>query len=104
MLSQRYGSREVPNFIEETEFEILKDEIKRSSNIDFSFKYDSNEIKVDIKNLVEDCFRLDENEIPKKYKLLHIDEILPEYNNVFSKIFILKLNLLLNSLTLDTCL
>ncbi len=83
MLSQRYGSREIPNNIAETEFEILKEEINRSKNTDFSFKYDSNDIRINIKNLVEDCFRLDENEIPKKYKLLHIDEILPEYRNVF---------------------
>ena len=84
-MSHRYGMREVPNLINEQEFESLKESLQ-NKNFDCSFELKTTNINVDIKNLIEECYRLDENEVPRKYKLLNIDEILHGYSNVCSNL------------------
>ena len=74
----------MPNLINEQEFKMLNLQLKNQA-IDCSFEYhdpSKRDIKVFIKNLVENCYRLDENEVPKKYRMLNIDEILPDYKTV----------------------
>ena len=56
----------MPNSIDESEFEILREEMRNDETIDYSFTIDSADAKIDMKNIVEECFRLDENEMPKK--------------------------------------
>ena len=97
LLSHRYGTREIPNRIDEHEFEILREELKNIPDLDLSFKYDESEtMKIDFQNIISHCYKLDENEIPRKYKLLHIDEILVGYSDVYAlKIFMINFFLLI---------
>jgi hypothetical protein len=83
LLSNRYGTRVIPNKIDEHEFEILTEELKNTPDLDLSFKSEEAETeKIYFKNIIEECYNLDENEIPRMYKLLHIDEIIFGYSNV----------------------
>ena len=48
---------------------------------DLSYTSDENmSRKFSLKNLFEDCYELDKNEIPYRYKLKHMDKIIPVYN------------------------
>jgi hypothetical protein len=57
-----------------TLFDILKDECK---NIQFDFEINKN--KVQIENLLEKVYILDENDIPSVYKLIEISTLIPQF-------------------------
>lgn len=77
-LSHRYGQRMLPNEIELHKFQILKEECLKSCDLSFSLNL-PNETSIEIENLLEHCYNLDENEIPKKYKLLNAYSIIPGF-------------------------
>ena len=77
-ISHRYGQRMLPNEIELDKFQILKEECLKSCDLSFSLHLPSQN-PIEIENLLEHCYNLDENEIPKKYKLLNADSIIPGF-------------------------
>lgn len=89
-LSHRYGTRSLPTRIIRREYEIFKSEIEANSELkllDFSFSYDNKEeISLNISNLFEFCYQLDENEIPARYRLKHMDKIIPSFNDKVIKL------------------
>ena len=90
-LSHRYGFRDIPNSIDENEFDIVKEELKSIRNIELSYKFSGEGLHIDMENIFTECYNLDLNEMPKKYKLLFIDEIIVGYDasvNKSSKIFL----------------
>lgn len=85
LLSHRYGARVLPTRIISKEFEIFKNEITDNTelndneNVSITF-LDKNGEMFRITNLLEHCYQLDKNEIPPRYKLKHIDEILSDFD------------------------
>ncbi len=82
-MSHRYGTRCLPTRIIYKEYEILKHEInehKHFSDTDLSFICDDPKRMMSLKNLFEDCYELDMNEIPFRYKLKELDKIIPNFN------------------------
>jgi hypothetical protein len=71
-LSHRYGQRVLPSEIGVEVFESIKNEC---SNLDLSFECEIENKKISIHNLLEHCYVLDENEVPKKYKFLEATAI-----------------------------
>ena len=61
--------------IEEHQFNLLKDEMKTNPEIDVSFKYESNVFNIEIDDIIDYCYQIDENEIPFKYRLKNINKI-----------------------------
>jgi hypothetical protein len=107
LLSHRYGARCLPTRIVADEYTKLLGEIKSNENdYDLSFVYTnqkkrendekeedkidkSNEneeakkevsVDMDVQNLLEHCYELDENEIPARFKLKHLDKVFENYN------------------------
>ena len=86
LLSHRYGARCLPTRILSKEYDIFRNELDSSrdsnDNSDMGFKYKEvgHSEYFEIQNLFEFCYELDENEIPSRYKLKRIDEIIPEYD------------------------
>lgn len=71
-MSHRYGQRVLPSEIDLKTYIHLKSEC---SNLDLSFDCEIDNKKIELKNLIEDCYALDENEIPNKYKFLEASTI-----------------------------
>ena len=97
LLSHRYGTRCLPTRIIAKEYEILRKELdafKESNEIDVSFKYEGDRT-VHLNDLFQECYELDENEIPARYKLKFLESVIPKYNEkVFlSHVFAIKLPL-----------
>lgn len=68
------------------EFDILKDQLKNVLNEDLSLDYQvetqsKRMLHFHIENIIDECYRLDLNSIPKKYRLLQISKIVPSYNS-----------------------
>lgn len=92
-LSHRYGSITLPTRIIKEEYELFANNIEKNKDkIDLTFKYDnaddtnlmdSKETRpiIDITNLFSECYELDENEIPSRYKLKHLDRLLPGFQD-----------------------
>ena len=59
---------------------------KHIYELDFSFESDFGELK--ISNLL-DCYQIDENEKPARYKLRHIKSIIPGYDPKVSFIYMI---------------
>ena len=94
LLSHRYGTRCLPTRIIAKEYEILQQEIKNGGSFkedDLNFKYDDplEKRNMRVENLFDNCYELDLNEIPARYKLKQLDNIIPNYNQkvVFVVIF-----------------
>ena len=95
MLSHKYGQRFLHSIIEENEFNAIKNEINKNNNIDISLNYKSGSVKLQVNDLLEYCYKLDENEIPKCYKLLNINQIIQGYSlQVFPASFFVKVLIL----------
>jgi hypothetical protein len=75
-LSHRYGSRVLPTRIIADEYQILKIEMLANPNFDLNFEIDG--LKTD--DILDHCYKLDENEIPFRYRLLNISLLIPNYN------------------------
>lgn len=90
-MSHRYGSISLPTRIIKGEYELFSQEMEAYKEIlDLSFVYDNiddpmdsdqKKPQINIKNLFEYCYELDENEIPARYKLKHVDRILNDYDS-----------------------
>jgi hypothetical protein len=85
-LSHRYGNRCLPTRIIADEFEILRSELNDHQRTNLDFKYectfttDDVEKSIKIHDLLDECYELDQNEIPARYKLKYISSVLPEYS------------------------
>lgn len=89
LLSERYGSITLPTRIIKEEYELFAREIESNKeNLDLTFKYEKIDDKdsmefiesIYIENLFKNCYELDENEIPARYKLKHLDRLLPNFD------------------------
>ena len=92
LLSHRYGTRSLPTRIIAKEYEIIRSEIdasKLANEIEFSFTYEhpSDKKSISLVNLFVDCYVLDENEIPARYKLKEINNLIPRYNDKVNYLF-----------------
>jgi hypothetical protein len=102
-LSHRYGSIGLPTLIDQHEYDLFKIEMANQSDIlNLDFKYpnsmnedESNEdvddapIKLNVPNLFQYSYELDENEKPPRYKLKSLDKLIPGFNQKVEKYFIL---------------
>ena len=101
LLSHRYGNRTLPTRIIKEELDMLKAELNKRADVDKSFKYEfvprleeNVKIMVTFANLMEDCYELDDNEIPARYRLKYLDRLFesgvnqrdPAFNNMWSAI------------------
>jgi hypothetical protein len=76
---------------EKEEQEEMKDESKTEEKKSED-KEEKKEVSVDmdVSNLMEHCYELDENEIPARFKLKHLDKIFQQYNPkdpIFDKVW-----------------
>lgn len=74
-MSHRYGSRMLP-------LEILKDEFENIRNhlTHIEFVYQSDYLNIKTSNLLDYCYKLDENQVPNVYRLLDINAIVPGFD------------------------
>lgn len=83
LIGQKYGLRPVPTSISVKEFEILNNELQNILKEDLSIKYiptnDSSQI-YQIDNIMTECYKLDINSIPNRYRILPISRIIPTFN------------------------
>ena len=79
MLSHRYGTVCLPTRIIETEYEILKNEIIKEEK-DLSFSYMYGDKLIEFKNILEECYELDKNEQPARYRLKYLNRLFPNIN------------------------
>jgi len=84
-MSHRYGSRSLPTRIIAKEYDTMLKEIREHEHFEdseISFRHENSENKRNfvLKNLLEDCYELDMNEIPYRYKLKELDKLIPDYN------------------------
>lgn len=87
-MSHRYGSITLPTRIIKEEYELFGKNIE-ANKLDLTFHYDNStdanlstktaELKIELDNIFVDCYELDENEIPARYKLKHLDRLLPGF-------------------------
>jgi hypothetical protein len=68
------------------EFDILKDQLtnvlNESLSLDYQVETESKGVlDFHIENIIDECYRLDLNSIPPKYRLLQISKIIPSYSS-----------------------
>lgn len=91
-MSHRYGAIGLPTRIIKEEYELFAKEIEAYKEaLDLSFHYDEKDDShldgaalmpvVDIENLFEYCYELDDNEIPARYKLKHLDRVFTGFDH-----------------------
>ena len=83
-LSHKYGARCLPTRIIADEFEIMRKEMKNHAELDFRFEATHLGSAIRMENLIEDCYVLDENEIPARYRLKYISSIISTYDSSVS--------------------
>ena len=88
LLSHRYGTICLPTRIIATEFEKLKNEVRHINehvdlfeHIDLSFSYKYAERLIELHDIMEYCYELDENACPAIYRLKYLDRIFPTINH-----------------------
>lgn len=95
-MSHRYGSISLPTRIIKEEYELFESELKKvKDSFDLEFVFEKDDVKMNVDNLFEYCYELDENEIPARYKLKHLDATIPGYDqkvNSFALNIILEIN------------
>lgn len=82
-MSHRYGSRGLPTRIIAQEFDLLRNELKstRESDLAFELKDETEQRVFKVDDILSYCYLLDENEIPARYRLQHLEKILENYND-----------------------
>ena len=88
-MSHRYGNRFLPTRIVADEFDLFREELNKQPQFDATFFSTmlsrDNDIasphEFRLNNLLDDCYELDSNERPARYKLKHIVRIVPHYND-----------------------
>lgn len=78
-MSHRYGSRSLPTRIKANEYEVLRKELNSSDHYDRKFNFEEKDYNIQIENMFEICYELDDNETPARYRLRHIDKIIQNY-------------------------
>ena len=91
-LSHRYGTRCLPTRIIAKEFEIFREEFQSSNvlnekDLKFTFSGKSEKRQMDVKNLLDECYELDDNEIPARYKLKFLEKLIPSYDEKVKRHF-----------------
>jgi len=76
----------LPRRIFAHEFDILKDQLENVLNEDLSLDYkvetqSKRMLHFHIENIIDECYKLDLNSVPNKYRLLQISKIVPSYNS-----------------------
>lgn len=90
MLSHRYGTVCLPSRILETEFIELKNEIEKEFDLTFSYNYNGS--LIEFKNILADCYELDKNEQPARYKLKHLNRLFPNINQKVRQFYLYYFN------------
>jgi hypothetical protein len=54
---------------------------------DISFKYESNVFKIELDDIIDYCYQIDENEIPFKYRLKNINKIIAGFVQKVRQVF-----------------
>ena len=73
----------MPTRIIASEFEIFLNEIEKNqlfTEEKLSFEFEDKTRKFSMKNLFINCYVLDENELPNRYKLKELSQIIPNFN------------------------
>ena len=73
----------MPTRIIASEYEIFLNEIEKNqlfTEEKLSFECEDKTRKFSLKNLFIDCYVLDENELPNRYKLKELSQIIPNFN------------------------
>ena len=77
----------MPNKIDVKKFEILKNELENVLKEEMSIEYKTETsnlcIYYRINNIMNDCFKLDTNQVPHKYQILPISQIIKEFNSFY---------------------
>lgn len=77
----------MPTRIKSNEFEILLNESSNLSLDEINFFHKDSQIEISIQNIILNCYELDDNESPARYRLKQIDKLIPNYNeNVSFKV------------------
>jgi len=95
LLSHRYGACVLPTRILANEYEIIRNELDAiKDQFDLTYKFDEREYletqnadeeertsyrMIEIENIFEFCYELDENEKPERYRLKYLEKIIPDY-------------------------
>lgn len=88
LIGQKYGLRPLPRRIDAKEYETLRDQVLADASISTSlnYTYDLDDpsrpqtvITYHLDNLMNECYKLDTNSVPYKYRLLQISKIIPDY-------------------------
>ena len=80
-MSHRYGYRCLPERILAKEYDILKSELESlKENIDLTFEYNLKDKPYKLENIFEACYELDDNEMPARYRLKHLEKMFKDYN------------------------
>lgn len=53
--------------------------MKSNENIDLKYKHESPLLNLDVPNIIDYCYKLDENEVPSKYRLQNINILIHGY-------------------------
>lgn len=83
-IGQKYGLRPLPRRVEANEFETIKEQILKLNEdltLKFEFKLNNDEqlFTYELTNIVDECYKLDLNSMPNKYRLLPISKIVADY-------------------------
>lgn len=64
------------------EFGILKEQLDPDEDLSLFYEYENNDKEIiiyKIDNVMEECYKLDTNNVPANYRLLPISKIIPDY-------------------------
>jgi hypothetical protein len=78
-LSERYGAANLPIQIDIEEYKMIKSEILASLADDLKFKFESEKFNLEIEDIMDHCYKIDENVMPCVYKLLDLEAIIPGF-------------------------
>jgi hypothetical protein len=82
LLSHRYGYRSLPERVLATEFDILADQLKSDQfDMDYTFKYEGDDphANLNLDNLLDFCYKLNENELPPRRNLIPLEDVFENY-------------------------
>lgn len=79
ILGNKYGYRPFPAHIEAGEFQKLAEQIAIEGNPDLYDSKDSNFVLIYFRELLQQWYLLDSNNIPPRFVLRPIQELLPQY-------------------------
>ena len=71
----------LPERILKKDFDLIKAELDKNNKIElvYELKHSDYNKDIHIQNLLDHCYKLDENEIPESYKLQQREHIIPGY-------------------------